>query len=353
MRRNVILATILIMVMLLAGCGDLSDVRVVMSVGMSKDEVFRVDDMTCSRTEMLVYISNIAGEYVDVYGRDIFEASVEGETLGENVKQLALAKVSQVKVINLLALDRGLEPTEELLSVINEATDEYLESISEEELSRYQIDRDKIYDMYYEYGMSKLMYSTIIKDINPEISDDEARTITVEHILLKTFDIDENGNRVELDSFTKEEKKRLAEELVQRIEGGENFETLAAEYSEDENLTYAFGKGEMDAVFENAAFNLSGGEVSGVVETEFGYHIIKCISTFNREITDENKVKILKNRRDQAFRDIYDDFEENVSRELNDKIFDSLPDMKDERIGSKNFFDVFEDRWNESELINL
>lgn len=353
MRRSVILATILIMVMLLAGCGDLSDVRVVMSVGMSKDEVFRVDDMTCSRTEMLVYISNIAGEYVDVYGRDIFEASVEGETLGENVKQLALAKVSQVKVINLLALDRGVEPTEELLSVINEATDEYLESISEEELSRYQIDRDKIYDMYYEYGMSKLMYSTIIKDINPEISDDEARTITVEHILLKTFDIDENGNRVELDSFTKEEKKRLAEELVQRIEGGENFETLAAEYSEDENLTYAFGKGEMDAVFENAAFNLSGGEVSGVVETEFGYHIIKCISTFNREITDENKVKILKNRRDQAFRDIYDDFEENVSRELNDKIFDSLPDMKDERIGSKNFFDVFEDRWNESELINL
>ncbi len=353
MRRNVILATILIMVMLLAGCGDLSDVRVVMSVGMSKDEVFRVDDMTCSRTEMLVYISNIAGEYVDVYGRDIFEASVEGETLGENVKQLALAKVSQVKVINLLALDRGVEPTEELLSVINEATDEYLESISEEELSRYQIDRDKIYDMYYEYGMSKLMYSTIIKDINPEISDDEARTITVEHILLKTFDIDENGNRVELDSFTKEEKKRLAEELVQRIEGGENFETLAAEYSEDENLTYAFGKGEMDAVFENAAFNLSSGEVSGVVETEFGYHIIKCISTFNREITDENKVKILKNRRDQAFRDIYDDFEENVSRELNDKIFDSLPDMKDERIGSKNFFDVFEDRWNESELVNL
>ena len=353
MRRNVILATILIMVMLLAGCGDLSDVRVVMSVGMSKDEVFRVDDMTCSRTEMLVYISNIAGEYVDVYGRDIFEASVEGETLGENVKQLALAKVSQVKVINLLALDRGVEPTEELLSVINEATDEYLESISEETLSRYQIDRDKIYDMYYEYGMSKLMYSTIIKDINPEISDDEARTITVEHILLKTFDIDENGNRVELDSFTKEEKKRLAEELVQRIEGGENFETLAAEYSEDENLTYAFGKGEMDAVFENAAFNLSGGEVSGVVETEFGYHIIKCISTFNREITDENKVKILKNRRDQAFRDIYDDFEENVSRELNDKIFDSLPDMKDERIGSKNFFDVFEDRWNESELVNL
>ena len=341
------------MVMLLAGCGDLSDVRVVMSVGMSKDEVFRVDDMTCSRTEMLVYISNIAGEYVDVYGRDIFEASVEGETLGENVKQLALAKVSQVKVINLLALDRGVEPTEELLSVINEATDEYLESISEEELSRYQIDRDKIYDMYYEYGMSKLMYSTIIKDINPEISDDEARTITVEHILLKTFDIDENGNRVELDSFTKEEKKRLAEELVQRIEGGENFETLAAEYSEDENLTYAFGKGEMDAVFENAAFNLSGGEVSGVVETEFGYHIIKCISTFNREITDENKVKILKNRRDQAFRDIYDDFEENVSRELNDKIFDSLPDMKDERIGLKNFFDVFENRWNESELVNL
>ena len=353
MRRSVILATILIMVMLLAGCGDLSDVRVVMSVGMSKDEVFRVDDMTCNRIEMLVYISNIAGEYVDVYGRDIFEASVEGETLGENVKQLALAKVSQVKVINLLVEDREVEPSEELLDVIDEATDEYYESISEETRAEYEIDRDTIYNMYYEYGMAKLMYSTIIKDINPEISDDEARTITVEHILLKTFDVDENGDRVELDEIMKEEKHRLAEELVDRIANGENFETLAAEYSEDENLTYAFGKGEMDAVFENAAFNLSGGEVSDVVETEFGYHIIKCISTFNREITDENKVKILKNRRDQAFRDIYDDFEENVSRELNDRVFDSLSDMKDERIGTKNFFNVFENRWNESELVNL
>ena len=80
---------------------------------------------------------------------------------------------------------------------------------------------------------------------------------------------------------------------------------------------------------------------------------MKWISTFNRGSTDENKVKILKNRRDQAFRDIYDDFEENVSRELNDRVFDSLSDMKDERIGTKNFFNVFENRWNESELVNL
>lgn len=77
-------------------------------------------------------------------------------------------------------------------------------------------------------------------------------------------------------------KERLYE-IRKRILEGERFSTLAVLYSEDPGsskkggeLGFA-GKGEFAPAFEAAAFNLKEGEISEVVETEFGFHIIQLI----------------------------------------------------------------------------
>jgi parvulin-like peptidyl-prolyl isomerase len=76
------------------------------------------------------------------------------------------------------------------------------------------------------------------------------------------------------------EKMSTAEQLLQRLAKGESFEALAAQYSIDGSrkrggdLGY-FGRGTMVREFENAAFALKKGEISGLVKTQFGYHIIK------------------------------------------------------------------------------
>jgi len=72
----------------------------------------------------------------------------------------------------------------------------------------------------------------------------------------------------------------LAEELRKRAVAGEDFATLAQQYSQDGSakqggdLSY-FGRGQMMAPFEEAAFALQPGEISDVVETPVGLHIIK------------------------------------------------------------------------------
>ena len=72
-----------------------------------------------------------------------------------------------------------------------------------------------------------------------------------------------------------------AEELLRRVRAGEDFAKLAGEYSQDRGSKSQggdlgwFGRGVMIKPFEDAAFALKAGEVSGVVETVFGYHIIK------------------------------------------------------------------------------
>ncbi|HSR35756.1 MAG TPA: peptidylprolyl isomerase, partial [Desulfurivibrionaceae bacterium] len=78
----------------------------------------------------------------------------------------------------------------------------------------------------------------------------------------------------------KKAAKAKIDGLLKKVKAGEDFAKLAQENSQcpssskGGDLGY-FARGQMVAAFENAAFGLKTGEVSGVVETQFGYHIIK------------------------------------------------------------------------------
>jgi len=83
----------------------------------------------------------------------------------------------------------------------------------------------------------------------------------------------------ELDTDKKQRAK--AEEVLQRVRNGEDFATLAKQFSSDPGTKDKggdlgwFGSGQMVPEFDKAAFALKAGEISGVVQSQFGFHIIK------------------------------------------------------------------------------
>lgn len=97
--------------------------------------------------------------------------------------------------------------------------------------------------------------------------------VRARHILLE---YPEGASEAERDSV-----RQLAEELRSRVAEGEDFAALAEEYSADPGSARRggdlgwFGAGQMVRPFEEAAFALQPGEVSEVVETPFGLHIIR------------------------------------------------------------------------------
>jgi peptidyl-prolyl cis-trans isomerase SurA len=86
---------------------------------------------------------------------------------------------------------------------------------------------------------------------------------------------------VEADSLEKAAVKKRAADALARIKKGEPFSRLAQTLSEDPGTAPSggdlgwFKRGTLDSTFEQAAFKLPVGQVSGIVQTSFGYHLIK------------------------------------------------------------------------------
>ncbi len=110
-------------------------------------------------------------------------------------------------------------------------------------------------------------------DANPEQMKIEERR-RLRHILIRPEGAD---------PAAKEKAKKLAEEILSRIKKGEDFAQLASQYSADPGSKNNGGelppmaKGMTAPEFDKAAWELPKGGLSGVIETEFGFHIIQMI----------------------------------------------------------------------------
>lgn len=98
----------------------------------------------------------------------------------------------------------------------------------------------------------------------------------------------------------KEEARKRAEDLKKRIDAGEDFAMLAKEHSHDDSnapnggdLDW-FSRGQMVPEFDEAAFALEPGQVSDVIETDFGFHIIKVEEKRQEVPTDEAELAARK-----------------------------------------------------------
>lgn len=166
------------------------------------------------------------------------------------------------------------------------ARDSTFEDIDMDPLVRQQLEQQMIFRL----RDSVMQVDTVIPDEElRELFSREAPGARVEasHILLG---FPPDPTQAERDSVRSE-----MESLLERARRGESFAALARRYSQDQGSAAqggslgTFGRGEMVRPFEEAAFALQPGEISDIVETPFGLHIIRVDGREDPDFTEEGE----------------------------------------------------------------
>lgn len=329
------------LVLLLTGC-SCAGKNVYFSTGLSKNDVFKIKGSACKLSEAMLLLTTEKNLYENSYGNDIWTKDISGVSFEDYVKDNVKNELAEMKTMNLLAKDKKIQLTEEEQQKVKQIAENYYNGLTETEIEYMDMKLDTVEDVYSQYFLARKVYDELTKDINPEISDADAKVIKVQSIYAKTYVIDNEGNRTE---YTEEEKTRVKsdmEELLTTINNGGDFSAIAANHTDANQIEYQFGKGEMITEFETAAFSLTEGQVSGIIDTPDGYYIIKCISAYMEAETQNHKQEMIQEAKDNAFLDIYNPFIEDLTSEFNDELWDSIKfsEMKDIKVS--NFYEWME-----------
>lgn len=279
----------------------------------NKDKVVAVvndKEITLGNYEVVLALNKSS---MDSYsgGAMDWSAKIEGDqTYGDKIREIAIESMINSEVMYQQAEKDKLLPEEK---EVQEQIDGFNESIKSDENAKKEFKNMGVNDEFLKYQFTRDLASNNLQNNFKEktkVSDKEMNeyyeknkedyytdTIDVSHILISTQD----SENKELTGEKLEKAKKEAQEVLDKVNAGEDFAELAKKYSADPGSAEnggelgVYGKeNNLVKEFSDAAFKLKTGEVSGLVKTEFGYHIIKCNERIDKQETFEevkDKVK--------------------------------------------------------------
>ena len=230
---------------------------------------------------------------------------------------------ADLQISNLLERAGSPEAFDRQLKAVGMSADELRIKVTQEATATATLTR--------ELGISVTDAETHDFYTNHTADFEQPEMVHVRHILLLTIDPDTHAP---LPDDQIKAKRSKIDDILKRVQAGEDFAALATQYSEDPGSKDKggelppFGHGEMVPQFEAAAFSMKTNTVSDVVTTDYGFHIIKLLDTTPAQQVDYAKVSdkikdFLLQQKTQQFAPAYLD---NLKKGADVEILD--PDLK-------------------------
>ena len=310
---------------------------------LNTNPAVRVNDTDLTKDEYSYYLyiqlsQTLQEAGVNVNDTNAIEKYLDGKTDGEKnidiIREKAADECAKLLVQYNKAIEMGIELTEEeknnLLTDISHMKQQTGGDAGyKAQLASLGTTPEAFEALYEKNLVIEKLFKKLVSDGTMAVTDAEVEEyihsnyIKAAHILFMTQDQQTGAS---FDEETINQKRQQAQDTLTKIKNGEDFNTLMHDLSEDTGLEaypdgYEFTKGQMVPQFEEAAFALGENEVSDIVETSYGFHIIKRLPF---EITSE---KVEQYKADAKIACEYEKFEaltDEWSKDAQIKIFKSV-----------------------------
>ena len=339
-----ILASILASLMfitVLVGCApDRTDEIVIATSG---NNVILVRDFlyifASDRAEQEMWLS-----MMELTEEEIFEfwhtEDEEGISQMQRLKERSLQLTLDQSTLLRIALDAGYTYDADSLSEREDIIDEIVSRLHSPQrrgedifFDFYMITPQDFKDMQKDMLTIEAFVDSVSNSI--PVSEDEILEFLDENSawIEQQFDLQATARHIlislnpEMTEEEREEAARLANEILARVQAGEDIGELAAIYSEDpgsahNNGEYTFPRGMMVPEFENWAFSAQPGDV-GIVETSFGYHIMYSVDVDTMDDHfDRLRIMMVQEELHQLITNMIE--ESNIEWTINEDILNSV-----------------------------
>lgn len=282
-------------------------------VGCGNDTIAKINDVKISKDEYNKIASFL---YATGYVQEDKNKGINNNILSFIIDNEVAYQDAQRE--NIKVEDKDVNEKYEDLKETLKSNSAYKAKLDEvgvnDDFLKSQVKKDLIVSKYKENFMKNIKINdneikTYYDNHKDEFTKEEVRA---SQILIST--LDDNNNVVNQEQ--KEKLKDKAENILEKLKNNEDFAILAKEYSDDKNsgkdggdLGY-FSKEDKNIDFTNPVFKLEKDQLSDIIETEYGYHIVKL--TDNKSVTktleeskEDIKNKILNQKYTQHIDSLY------------------------------------------------
>lgn len=286
MNKSLLIIAAIILTIAVSGCGIIKK----NPEAEKNSAVAKVNDYVITKEEFNKSFDLIKTSYESQYGTDVWNQDIDGKKLIDLVKEQVAEKLITDRLVLEDAQKLGIKVTQEEVDQEIQAAKDYFggqeefldfltaQNMSEEQFTE-EIRRGLIIGKYREKIVETVSVSEedVRKYYDENTKEFKNDTLKASHILLDT--------------------REKAEEVLAKAEAGEDFAGLAEQYSVDPSAKTnkgdlgEFGYGDMVEPFEEAAFALDEGEISDIVQSQFGYHIIKVFEKTIVDVTPFEEVR--------------------------------------------------------------